>query len=375
MSDLLARSAAIIDGHIAVDQTVHRNSHQLYELAAGIAYVESLCRVTAIQSDAGLIVVDTSSASTSESVVAALDAWSSDSVNTIIYTHGHVDHVGGSGAFLRRSTIRGDTRPNVISHFLLPARLERYNRTNGYNCLANYRQFGWMARQLSVGHVSTDAVAADFNFDVSELADPGASFLPDDVAYPDQVFDEKLEFCVGGINMELNHARGETDDHAWVWLPDRRALCTGDLVAWVFPNAGNPQKVQRYPLEWAAALRAMVDKKPDLLLPGHGLPISGEARIRYVLETVADTLEILVGNVLEMMNAGADLDSIIREVSVPEERLRLAFLRPTYDEPEFVVRNIWRLYGGWWDGNPRGFNHRTTMNCHTQLLLWQALKR
>jgi alkyl sulfatase BDS1-like metallo-beta-lactamase superfamily hydrolase len=23
-----------------------------------------------------------------------------------------------------------------------------------------------------------------------------------------------------------------------------------------------------------------------------------------------------------------------------------------YDEPEFVVRNLWRLYGGWWDGNP-----------------------
>jgi alkyl sulfatase BDS1-like metallo-beta-lactamase superfamily hydrolase len=21
-----------------------------------------------------------------------------------------------------------------------------------------------------------------------------------------------------------------------------------------------------------------------------------------------------------------------------------------YDEPEFVVRNVWRLYGGWWDG-------------------------
>jgi alkyl sulfatase BDS1-like metallo-beta-lactamase superfamily hydrolase len=23
-----------------------------------------------------------------------------------------------------------------------------------------------------------------------------------------------------------------------------------------------------------------------------------------------------------------------------------------YDEPEFVIRNIWRLYGGWYDGNP-----------------------
>jgi alkyl sulfatase BDS1-like metallo-beta-lactamase superfamily hydrolase len=23
-----------------------------------------------------------------------------------------------------------------------------------------------------------------------------------------------------------------------------------------------------------------------------------------------------------------------------------------YDDPEFIVRNIWRLYGGWYDGNP-----------------------
>ncbi|MBI1734926.1 MAG: MBL fold metallo-hydrolase, partial [Candidatus Rokubacteria bacterium] len=28
------------------------------------------------------------------------------------------------------------------------------------------------------------------------------------------------------------------------------------------------------------------------------------------------------------------------------------YLKAVYDEPEFVVRNIWRLYGGWWDGAP-----------------------
>ena len=28
------------------------------------------------------------------------------------------------------------------------------------------------------------------------------------------------------------------------------------------------------------------------------------------------------------------------------------YLQPIYDEPEFVVRNVWRLYGGWYDGNP-----------------------
>jgi alkyl sulfatase BDS1-like metallo-beta-lactamase superfamily hydrolase len=52
------------------------------------------------------------------------------------------------------------------------------------------------------------------------------------------------------------------------------------------------------------------------------------------------------------MNAGERLDAIVHEVKVPEELLAKAYLRPFYDEPEFVVRNIWRLYGGWYDGNP-----------------------
>ena len=54
-------------------------------------------------------------------------------------------------------------------------------------------------------------------------------------------------------------------------------------MTWLFPNAGNPQKVQRYPVEWAAALRSMVALGPELLLPAHGLPIEGRERIETVL--------------------------------------------------------------------------------------------
>ena len=38
--------------------------------------------------------------------------------------------------------------------------------------------------------------------------------------------------------------------------------------------------------------------------------------------------------------------------SRPQHLLDRPYLPPIYDEPEFVVRNLWRLYGGWWDGNP-----------------------
>jgi alkyl sulfatase BDS1-like metallo-beta-lactamase superfamily hydrolase len=133
---------------------------------------------------------------------------------------------------------------------------------------------------------------------------------------------------------------------------DRKAICAGDFFIWNFPNAGNPQKVQRYPLEWAGAMRAMAARGAELFLPAHGLPIGGAHRIRQVLTEVADTLERLVQDTLEMMNAGARLNDIVHTVKVDPAILERPYLKPMYDEPEFVVRNIWRQYGGWYDGNP-----------------------
>jgi alkyl sulfatase BDS1-like metallo-beta-lactamase superfamily hydrolase len=52
------------------------------------------------------------------------------------------------------------------------------------------------------------------------------------------------------------------------------------------------------------------------------------------------------------MNEGARLDDVLHAVVAPPELMAKPYLRPIYDEPEFVVRNTWRLYGGWYDGNP-----------------------
>jgi alkyl sulfatase BDS1-like metallo-beta-lactamase superfamily hydrolase len=43
---------------------------------------------------------------------------------------------------------------------------------------------------------------------------------------------------------------------------------------------------------------------------------------------------------------------VLHTVRPPAALADRPYLQPVYDEPEFVVRNIWRLYGGWWDGNP-----------------------
>jgi alkyl sulfatase BDS1-like metallo-beta-lactamase superfamily hydrolase len=91
---------------------------------------------------------------------------------------------------------------------------------------------------------------------------------------------------------------------------------------------------------------------PELLLPGHGFPIRGATRIQQALTETAELLETLHEQTLALMNAGATLDDVLHTVRAPEHLLARPYLRPVYDEPEFIVRNIWRRYGGWYDGNP-----------------------
>jgi alkyl sulfatase BDS1-like metallo-beta-lactamase superfamily hydrolase len=331
MADLLQLSARYVDeGVWEGPGAVNRVTTELSEVAAGIAVVEAFSHVVAFASDAGLVLFDTSLEAFGPGVLRALRGWSDAPVHTIVYTHGHVDHVGGAAAILEEARGRGARPPQVVGHEGVAARFDRYARTARWNALVNARQFGG-------GRL---------------LAATPDRFGPRTWVRPDTVVRDAFALSAGGLAIELRHARGETDDHLWAWLPDRRALCAGDFVTWVFPNAGNPQKVQRYPLEWAGALRAMAALEPELLLPAHGLPIAGRARIARVLGDVAGALESLVEQTLRHMNEGARLDEVLRAVALPAELLERPYLRPVYDEPEFVVRNVWRQYGGWWDGNP-----------------------
>jgi alkyl sulfatase BDS1-like metallo-beta-lactamase superfamily hydrolase len=282
----------------------------------------------------GLVVFDTSNLQGSGRVVDAVRNWSKDPFHSLVYTHGHMDHVGGCGTFLRDAQERGHPRPRVVGHENIKPRFDRYDATNGYNLAINKRQFGSVARR---------------GYDVST---ENERFLPPSSAEPDLTYQERMDLQIGGLDIELVHAKGETDDHTWSYIPEHKAICAGDFLIWAFPNAGNPQKVQRFPAEWAAAMRAMADKDVELFLPAHGLPIAGKERIKGVLTDVAEALEFLVQETVARMNEGLRLDDIVHEVKLDPSYLEKPYMQPTYDEPEFVVRNIWRLYGGWYDGNP-----------------------
>jgi alkyl sulfatase BDS1-like metallo-beta-lactamase superfamily hydrolase len=129
-------------------------------------------------------------------------------------------------------------------------------------------------------------------------------------------------------------------------------LHPGDLFIWAVPNAGNPQKVQRFASDWAAALRQMAACSAEIMLCGHGLPIFGADRVRQALTDTADVLDTIEAQTLVLMNQGVPLDRVLHEVEIPERLRELPYLQPVYDHPQFLVRNVWRRYGGWYDGEP-----------------------
>jgi alkyl sulfatase BDS1-like metallo-beta-lactamase superfamily hydrolase len=277
------------------------------------------------ETDKGLILIDPAASWDTKIKHEAVRSVTGSGLHTAIYTHGHNDHTFGVQEYIAESEKEGWPPPKVIAQERILARLKRYRETLRWNALINLRQFR--------GGVGEPGMAAD-------------------VYLPDVTYQDRMTITVGRVVAELRHAKGETDDATWIFFPDNKVLCTGDLFIWAIPNAGNPQKVQRYAKEWSIALREMASLGPEVLAPGHGVPIIGKERVVQALMDTAELLESLHDQTVLFMNRGASLDTILHSVMAPEELLGKPYLQPVYDEPEFVVRNIWRLYGGWYDGMP-----------------------
>ncbi|MGB8649476.1 MAG: MBL fold metallo-hydrolase, partial [Mycobacteriales bacterium] len=156
------------------------------EVADGVAFVPSFANVSALRTDDGLVLVDTGSAPLAAHVHRTLRAWDRSRLHTAVFSHGHIDHVFGVAPFEEEAAARGWPAPQVVAHEALPARFDRYVLTAGYNEIVNQRQFG----------------LPDLRW-------------PREYRYPDETYRDALELSVGGLDLQLQHCRGETDDHTF----------------------------------------------------------------------------------------------------------------------------------------------------------------
>jgi len=300
------------------------------EVAPRTIFFPYFGNVIALLTDEGVVLVDASNYASGGDILQELRKRTDLPIHTIVYTHGHLDHVPGASHFIDDAKERGHPRPRVIGHHRVIDRLHRYDR---------------MAPQIRF--ISSIQWGAP--------VDPVASASRQTFVYPDVTYEDRITIQVGGEPFELVHATGETDDITWVWAPQRNLVSAGDLFLWSCPNVGNPWKVQRYAEGWAEGLEAIAAVHPALLLPGHGPPIEGEEPVQTALLDTARYLRSIHDQVIERMNQGQWLEQILREVDPPADLVDKPYLRPIYGHPKFIVHGVWRQYGGWHDGNPANF--------------------
>lgn len=242
-------------------------------------------------------------------------------VEYLIYTHGHLDHIGGSGAFLAE-------RPKqIIASQYLPERVEKYRLLEPYTMRIAAMQ--WSFTDLP-----------DLSPALEGIAGPTFTFLGEHT------------FTLGKYTFVCRTARAETDDVLWVWVPELKAAFIGDLVIRSFPNVGNPYKPTRFALGWARALEEVRALSPRLICCGGGNMAYLDQEADEVLRVNSQAIRVLHDQVVEMINQEVHISEMIHRVRLPEDLAASPYLKFGYSRPEFFVYNVYRWYHGYFDHNP-----------------------
>jgi alkyl sulfatase BDS1-like metallo-beta-lactamase superfamily hydrolase len=295
------------------------------EVAEGVWMLPGFGNTGVAQTSAGLVLVDVPMPRLVKPMMDMLRRIDDSPVHTLFVTHGHMDHAVAVGPLLEEAKARQAAPPRVIAHRNVVKRFNKYRMLAGYHEFINRIQFNQPADQ---------------------------TFFPLPAYNPDVTFDQSLSLSVGGLIFHAYHELGETDDHLWVWVPEKKVAFAGDMIVNSFPNVGNPFKVQRYTLEWAEGLEHILSKEPEAVVPGHGPLIQGRDRVQETLGKIIKALRYLHEEVVKRLNAGMWYEDILHEVKLLPEMMDEHFLAPRYGCPTFVVHGILRQYTGWYDGNP-----------------------
>ena len=298
---------------IGADQTeALKVNEAIYQ---GIGFANTFMVVT----PGGNVIIDTSSANRAPQHYELLRKVSDAPIRYIILTHGHGDHTGGVHLWKQAGT-------KIITQREFPKLTAYQDRLGPYFVRNN---------------------AAQFNFDEKRLGE--LSRNPKGKVEPTVTFADRYDFEVGDVKFEVLHTPGETPDGLTVWVPKYKAAFVGDNVYDSFPNIYTLRGTQpRWALDYVESINKVLALNPDIVLPSHGLPIIGRENVVKRLIKYRDAIQYVHDQVVQGMNDGKDVFTLMREIKLPPE----LDIGETYGKVAWSVRGIYDGYVGWFDRNP-----------------------
>jgi alkyl sulfatase BDS1-like metallo-beta-lactamase superfamily hydrolase len=286
---------------------------------------EGLSNSYLLVTGAGRIVVNTGMGFEGPIHREKFDAVDRGPIRYVIFTQGHVDHVGGTDHFREPAT-------ELVAQAGNPSHQEDDRR------IAAFR-----ARRSAFAFA--DAIAAA-NRAVHESR-PGA---PSGQASPEptMTFRDRLSLELGGLKLELlSTPGGETVDSLVVWLPQHGVCLTGNLMSALYGHFPNLVTIRgdryRDPLRFVASVERVLGLDAEMLLPGHHGPVEGAALVRESLVRVRDAVLYVHDETVKAMNQGREVHEVMRELRLPAA----LEVGEGYGKVAWSVRAIWENYAGW----------------------------
>ena len=286
----------------------------------------------------GNIIIDASDSTfEAEKIHSLFKQKNSNPIKAIIYTHNHGDHTFGTAYYLNNQ----EEKPKIIAHEDTDYYVQRImGILNPIISLRSTRMFGTLLSE------------EDFiNVGIGQSLSVSKS--PTGYVKPDITFKDTLKMSISGIDIELFHAPGETNDQIFVWLPNHKSLMPGDNVYKTFPNLYTIRgTTHRDVIGWVQSIDHMKSFEPEFLFPSHTKPIVGKDKIREILIIYRDAIQFIHDQTIRLMNQGYYPDQIIEMIQLPEEIAKSPYLFEFYGTIRWSVKSIFNGYLGWFNGNP-----------------------
>ena len=291
-----------------------------------------------VEGEEGNIIIDAAdSVYEAEKIYSLFRQKNSNPIKAIIYTHNHGDHTFGAAYYLTTQ----DEKPRIISHEDTDYYVQRIMGI--LNPIITSRSTRMFGTTLSEKDLINVGIGPRLNVSKS----------PTGYIKPDLTFDDYLKINIAGIEIELFHAPGETNDQIFVWLPNHKSLMPGDNIYKTFPNLYTIRGTTHRDVKgWINSLDHMKTFNSEFLFPSHTKPIIGQEKIQDALTIYRDAIQYIHDQTIRLMNQGLYPDEIAEAIELPKNIADSPYLYEFYGTVRWSVKSIFNGYLGWFSGNP-----------------------
>ncbi|MCC5789442.1 MAG: MBL fold metallo-hydrolase [Opitutales bacterium] len=312
---------------------------RIIETRAGIYTVRgvSLANCHFVRGNDGLVVVDSgSSLQEGRELRRLIRTVSEEPVRAVLLTHSH--YSGGLGGLLEKE-LEEKQEVAIVGHPRIPVNLQK-SRDLAKEVWAYRVSLENGSRLPREGEGAIHAPARAWR-DGRAFCDLTHALWPG------------TEVELAGLPMRTEKGFFDTDDGLAFRFPSLD-LIAHNLVTDQFPNFGSLGGDRyRDPLPWLEAVEALEEDPPEHLLPCHGEPLSGRARIGQKLRKNAEAIRLLYEETLRLLAKGGSAHDCRVQVTLPDHLREDPELRCLYGEVEHAVLAF--AYGetGFWSGETR----------------------